>query len=61
MTDPQHTHAHEQARAALVEHASTMWAYFEHLTAKGFTRAEALRLVAGYQEVLLGKVMRMPE
>lgn len=59
--DPKHTHAHEQARAALVEHASTMWSYFEHLTAQGFTRAEALRLVEGYQGALLGTVFRRPE
>lgn len=59
--DAKHTHTHEQARAALVEHASTMWAYFEHLTTKGFTRAEALRLVAGYQDTLLGTVLRRPE
>jgi hypothetical protein len=59
--DPKHTHTMDQVRAALVDHAATLWAYFDHLVAMGFTRAEALRIVVSYQETVLGSVTRRPE
>jgi len=39
----------DQGKAGLAMRAELLWSYFNHLTAEGFTRPEALDIVVAYQ------------
>lgn len=53
MTNPKHTHAWDQFGAAVREMASALGKYRDELGRQGFSRPEAIALVAHMQQNLL--------